>query len=157
MWYVLSFAFQLSGGLILLLWAFRKTQEQIVYSYYPIEAIAKPNDDGICTLKKERVQEIATNIYRNRFAFGDLCAGYLIAVIAEKTFKDCENLISVLIITGIITGIEYYFAEIMSKNNFPKDMQKHSSELEKLGVNMVATKGEVTEMLGEVFSGEKNV
>ena len=150
MWYILSFAFQLSGGVILLLWAFRKTQEQIVYSYYPIEAVPKPNNDDMCTMKKERVQEIATDIYRNRFAFGDLCAGYLIAVVAGKILSDCVNFISVLIIASAITGIECYFAKMLAKRKFSEDMQVPASKLKELGVHMTASDREFDEMLSDI-------
>lgn len=158
MWYVLSFAFQLSGGVILLLlWVFTDARKKVVESYYPADTTAQPDDDNMCTLKKERMQEIATDIYRNRFAFGDLCAGYLIAVIAEKTLSDCAIFLCVVILTSVITWIEYYFAKVLAKRNFPEDMLVPASELEKYGVGMYATDRETQEMLDEIFGGENNV
>lgn len=157
MWYVLSFAFQLSGGVILLLlWVFTDARKKVVDVYHPVEALAQPDDNDMCTLKKERIQEIATDIYRNRFAFGDLCAGYLIAIIAEKTLSDCAIFLCVVILTIVITWIEYYFAKVLAKRNFPDDMQVPVSILRKLGVSTSASDREFNEMLGELY-GENNV
>lgn len=157
MLYVFSFAFQLSGGVILLLWAFRDAQKQIIDSYHPIEAVPQPDDNDMCMMKEARVQEIATNIYRNRFAFGDLCAGYLIAIVAEKTLSNCTAFLSVVITTSIITWLEYHIAEFLAKKNFHENMQVPSSELKKLGVHMVASDKEFNEMLNEVYGEQTNV
>ena len=82
-----------------MLWVFTDVEKKVKDSYHPTEAIAQPDDNGICILKKERVQEIVADIYRNRFAFGDLCVGYLIAVVAEKTLSNCETIFSVIFMT----------------------------------------------------------
>lgn len=157
MLYVLSFAFQLSGGVILLLWAFRNAQKQIVNSYYPIEAVPQPDDNDMCTMKEARVQEIATNIYRNRFAFGNLCAGYLIAVVAEKTLSNCTAFLSVVITTSIITWVEYNIAKFLAKKNFHENMQVPSSKLEELGVDITASNKEINAMLNDVYGEQTNV
>lgn len=138
MWYVLSFAFQVSGGVILLLlWVFTDAREKVIDSYYPVEALAQSDDNDMCTLKKERVQGIVADVYRNRFAFGDLCIGYLIAVVAEKTLSNVETLFSVIFMTVSITGFEYCLAKILAKRKFPEGMQVSSSELTKRGIILV--------------------
>ena len=151
MFYILSIVFQLSGALILLLWAFRCTKKQVVNSYYPSGAIGHPDDNNMCKLRKERIEEIVTDIYRNRCAFGNLCIGYLLAVFAEKTFNDCVIFFFVVVATFFITSLEYYTAAFLAQKNFSEDMQIHSSELEKLGVDMFASDKECEEMLNEIW------
>ena len=141
----------------MLLWAFRNAQKQIVNSYYPIEAVPQPDDNDMCTMKEARVQEIATNIYRNRFAFGNLCAGYLIAVVAEKTLSNCTAFLSVVITTSIITWVEYNIAKFLAKKNFHENMQVPSSKLEELGVDITASNKEINAMLNDVYGEQTNV
>ncbi len=156
MWHILSFAFQVSGGVILLLlWVFTDARKKVVDSYYPTETTAQPDDDDMCTLKKERIQEIATDIYRNRFAFGDLCVGYLIAVFADKTLSSCETLFSVIFMTVSITGFEYCLAKVLSRRNFPEDIQVPVSKLRERGVSTFASDREFNEMLDDVWETSK--
>ncbi len=135
----------------MLLLAFRNTQKQIVASYYPIEAVPQPDDNDMCMMRGTRIREIATNIYNNRFAFSDLCIGYLIAVVSEKTLSNFTSFSFVMIATGVITYIENYIAGFLAKRNFPEDMQVPASKLEELGVNMTASNRAFYEMLDEVF------
>ena len=103
MFYIFSIVFQLSGALILLCSSFKCTKKQVVNSYYPSGAIGHPDDNDMCKLRKERIQEIVTDIYRNRCAFGNLCIGYSLTVVAEKTFSDCVTFFSVAVATAFIT------------------------------------------------------
>ena len=150
--YILSLSFQLSGALILLLWSWRKTEKHIIDSYYPAEAVAEPDDNDICTMKKERVQLVITDLYRNRCAFSDLCLGYLITIWGEKTFSDCITFVSIIIGTAIITKFECSITNIIAKKKFPEDVKVHSSELEKRGISMTITDKETQEMINRIYN-----
>ena len=144
-------AFQLAGALLLLLGSFSKTKEYVIDSYYPTDAISRPDDANMCQMRKEKVQIIIRNLYLNRCAFGDLCIGYLLAVFAEKVYCDSVTLFGVIGATVLITWGEWWISSILAGRNAQEPMEVSSEELERRGVPSIATHKEVEEMLEEVF------
>ena len=72
-------AFQLADALLLLLGSFSKTKEYVIDSYYPTDAISRPDDANMCQMRKEKVQMLIRNLNLNRCicALG-ICLQYLL-------------------------------------------------------------------------------
>lgn len=72
------------------------------------------------TEEEEREREEFSKI-KNRFAFSDLLAGYLISALLTNSTGGCCTFMATLILTVAVTGLEYFIASKCSKGQMIKN------------------------------------
>lgn len=81
---ILSYAFQLAGALILLLWSIRKCDANVIKGCFDNQTCiyASSDDDSgsFTVIPKEDLQQSAQNVYLNIASFVDLSIGYALAI-----------------------------------------------------------------------------
>ena len=112
--YILSISFQVSGGLILLLWSFGRTKEKVFQLYFPGSNIVERDENNKVCLDKKKLRKKAVNIYMNRFAFICLIIGYGLSLFGD--ISDYNRWKALCII-----GIESIFIILISIIYFRKD------------------------------------
>lgn len=145
-------SFQLAGALILLLNCCIGSREAVIKNCFPGTNIVARDDNDQCVIPKGKLQESAYKIYLNAAAFLDLVVGYLLASFSPVSpYSQWETVGGVAVGTIILLAGEYLFSKKLSAAIYSKDIDVPYSELEKNGVDTVATDKEVQEMLDDVF------
>ena len=120
--YILSISFQVSGGLILLLWSFGRTKEKVFQLYFPGSNIVERDENNKVCLDKKKLRKKAVNIYMNRFAFICLIIGYGLSLFGDISDY---NILKALCIIGIesifIILISIIISNVLSIIYFRKD------------------------------------
>ena len=144
---IISISLQLSGAVILLLWCLRgASKEQVVRKYFPGSNTVKRDDENNCTLSKERLQEITSEVYVNALAFVDLILGYLIAYFIQNTIEPIVAVILTVLLTISLIVIERVVARKLAEMKYPKDLVIPYSFLAKYGVDTFITNKEIDDM-----------
>lgn len=122
---VASFAFQISGAIILLLWYLtnsdRKIKQMCLEEH---DGILMFDFDGSTVLAKENLQSKAKTFYQNTFAFADILIGYTSAIFANNTtLSPCCIFTFVVITTVVILGIEILLSKALAKINYSSDQR----------------------------------
>lgn len=153
MLFAFSYAFQISGAIILLLWSLKSVKQNVFELYFPGSNVIERDENDICILDKEKLQKGLQTILQNIFAFVDLIVGYSMAIFAEKLFENCKTFVIVWILTLTITGIEHLTAVIIAKIRYPKDISIAFDEVQKYktDVGTFVTEREIDQMFNEVF------
>lgn len=157
MCYVFSYAFQLSGALLLLFWSLKGIKKNILELYFPGTNIIERDEDDNCTLLKEVLQKNAKKIVLNIFSFGNLVVGYLLAVIAEKTLDNCKTLILVIVLTVAIICVEYILTVVIAIKKYPENILVPYSQLKPYNVDTIVTEAEIEQMCAEIFASNEDV
>lgn len=130
MLFACSYAFQISGAIILLLWSWKGIKKDVFSDlYFPDSNIIIRDKNNICVFPKERLQKETKNIFLNVFAFVDLVVGYSFAIFAEKLVENNKTFTATVILAIAITAIEYLEADIISKIRYPQDVRKPFDEV----------------------------
>lgn len=122
---VASFAFQISGAIILLLWYIinsdRKIKQACLEDH---DGILLFDMDGTTALSKEVLQAKAKVFYQNTFAFVDILMGYTCAIFADNTALCPSCIFSfVVIATVVILGIELLISRGLAKAKYSTDQR----------------------------------
>ena len=108
--YVSSFAFQIAGAVLLLLWSIRKCDAKIKEQCLESAGILSYQFDetGIYTdIPKEDLQTVAKLTYKNIAAFVDILIGYTCAIFSIETHLPRWSVfILVIVLTTIILWVE---------------------------------------------------
>ena len=154
---VISISLQLTGAVILLLWCLKgANKEQIVRKYFPGSNTVSRDDDDNCVLKKEKLQEITSEVYVNALAFVDLIIGYLVAYFVTETFDPMVAVALTILLTLVLILTEHIIARKLAACKYPEDIIIPYSDLEKHGVETFATDKEVSDMFDDVFGTKKH-
>lgn len=144
---IISISLQLSGAVILLLWCLKgASKEQVVRKYFPGSNTVKRDDENNCTLSKERLQAITSEVYINALAFVDLILGYLIAYFVQNSLEPIVAVILTVLLTIGVIALERVVAQKLAKRKYPKDLVIPYSYLEKYGVDTFITNKEIDDM-----------
>ena len=139
-----AIAFQVSGALILLLWCIEGARkEKIIERYFPGSNIAHRDNDGNCTLKKEKIQKIGKEAYLNIFAFVDIIIGYSLAFFIVNKCEKVNAFLSTIVITLVILSVENVLASIISNAVYRKDEIVSYDVLKENGVDTVVIAREI--------------
>ena len=124
---VASFAFQIAGATILLLWSLKKCDKTIKESCINDGPNWIEFDDSgktHTTLSKSLLQQKAKVVYLNIAAFIDIIIGYTCAVFLEDV-NLCKWLILlfVIVLTVIIIIVEKLIVSIIARFKYSNDIQ----------------------------------
>ena len=129
---VLSYAFQISGAAILLIWCLKGSDKQIKQSC--VEQHSGPlwlNFDNTTTLPKEDLQQTAKVLYQNICAFADLLIGYTCAIFVQNTgVSSWLIFIFVAIVTIIIIAVENIISHKKALRKYPTDQKVNLADLQ---------------------------
>ena len=128
---IASFAFQISGAIILLLWYLINSDKKIKQSCLEDhDGILWFNMDRTTVLSKEDLQAKAKVFYQNTFAFVDILIGYTCAIFADNTaLCPCCIFSFVVIVTVAILGIELLASKRLARVNYPNDQRVKLDDL----------------------------
>lgn len=153
--YVLSVAFQLAAGVLLLLWSIKRINKSVIGSYFAGSNIACRDEDGNVVLERSKLQRKCKVVLLNMCSFLNLTIGYLLSIFGNKQFADWCNLLLVVIITVFVIFAENFICLLIARILYSKDIRKSLQELDELGVHDVDTI--VTEKeIDELFSKDYN-
>ncbi len=120
--YILSISFQVSGGLILLLWSFGRTKEKVFQLYFPGSNIVERDENNKVCLDKKKLRKKAVNIYMNRFAFICLIIGYGLSLFGDISDYNRWKALCIIGIESIfIILISIIISNVLSIIYFRKD------------------------------------
>ena len=144
---IISISLQLSGAVLLLLWCLKgASKEQVVRKYFPGSNTVKRDDEDNCTLSKERLQAITSEVYVNALAFVDLILGYLIAYFVQNTIEPIMAVILTVLLTIVMIALERVIAQKLAKRKYSEDLVIPYSYLEKYGVDTFSTIKEIDDI-----------
>ena len=126
-----SYAFQVAGAIILLLWSFKSCDEKIrnmaasdegQWGYFDATGVYD-------ILDKEKLQESARTLYKNIIAFIDLVIGYGLAIFMEDvTVSGIWMLTYVVLAVIIIVFVESIIISLIAKRNYPESIKNYKNE-----------------------------
>ena len=130
---VLSYAFQIAGALLLLLWCIGKCDANVVkdcFSNHPAPLWLEMDEKGAyTTVSKENLQESAKNVYLNIASFADLAIGYALAIfVTDLTIPRWLVLIFVAVLVVILLIAERFGIDALAKKKYPKDRRVYNDE-----------------------------
>ncbi len=119
---VSSFAFQIAGAVILLIWSLHKPNKMV-------EAMAANNDglhwldmNGYTEISATKLQSTARTVYQNIFAFINLIIGYTCAIFSgNTTLEDLHIFALTILATILILLTEYLLIWLIAKMFFHTD------------------------------------
>lgn len=119
---VLSYAFQIAGALLLLLWCIGKCDANVVkdcFRNHPAPLWLEMDEKGAyTTVSKEDLQESAKNVYLNIASFADLAIGYALAIfVTNLTIPRWLVLIFVAVLVVILLIAERFGIDALAKKN----------------------------------------
>ena len=122
---VSSFAFQIAGAVLLLLWSLRKCDAKIKEQCLEQAGILSFQFDetGVYTdLSKEDLQATAKVTYKNIAAFVDILIGYTCAIFSTETpLPRWSIFVLVIVLTAIILWVENVYVSHVARKHYPKD------------------------------------
>lgn len=156
MLFACSYAFQISGAIILLLWSLRGIKANVLDLYFSDSNVIERDNNDMCVLAKEKLQKKLQTIFQNIFAFADLIVGYSLALFAQSLFESYKTFVITEVLTVIIIVAEYFASIIIAKVKYPKDVSMSFAEIQKYkpDVSTFTTNKEVDDMFNEVFGAE---
>ena len=122
-----SYAFQVAGAIILLLWSLSNCDIKIKQMAKGDEISWGGWDSNgtYLTLKKENLQESAEALYKNIVAFIDLLIGYGLAIfMTDVAISRICILVFVSITVIIILAIEFKIVHIIALKKYPTDIKQ---------------------------------
>lgn len=130
---ILSYAFQLAGALLLLLWCIGKCDAKVVkgcFSDHPTPLRMEIDEKGgYTTVSKEDLQESAQNVYLNIFSFADLVIGYALAIfVTDVTIPRWLVLIFVAVVVAFLLLAEHFVICKMAKKKYTEDRKVYDDE-----------------------------
>ena len=130
---VLSYAFQLAGALLLLLWCVGKLDAKIVKGCLdnrPDPRAGRFDKDGCYRkLSKEELQESAKNVYLNIATFANLVIGYTLAIfMTDVCIPRWCVLICVIVVVALILGFEHFIVRVIAKRKYHTDRKIYEDE-----------------------------
>lgn len=122
---VSSFAFQIAGAVLLLLWSIRKCDAKIKEQCLESADILSFQFDetGVYTdIPKDDLQAVAKVTYKNIAAFVDILIGYTCAVFSVETYLPRWFIfILVVVLTAIILWLESVCVSCIARKRYPED------------------------------------
>lgn len=122
---VSSFAFQIAGAVLLLLWSIRKCDAKIKEHCLESADILsfQFDESGVYTdISKDDIQEVASVTYKNIAAFVDILIGYTCAIFSIETpLSRWSIFILVIILTSIILWVESICVRFVARKRYPED------------------------------------
>lgn len=138
--FVVMLAFQLTGALVLLVNSLKDIKKSVIQNCFPGSNVSKQDNDGNCTIPRDKLQTSALKIYLNIIAFLDLILGYGLAALSPATdCSKCVTVISVLLLSGILTTSECYLCKGIAKWKYSVDIKIPYNELKEFGVETFIT------------------
>lgn len=131
MLFVLSYSFQISGAVILLLGSLSATNKKILAAYFSAPSVVLRDDNDMCMLSKKELQKACRPVYQNIVAFINLVIGYSLAIFAEKQYENCRTFILVVCITILVIAIEYATVYVLAWVRYRSDKQVPFAEIHK--------------------------
>ena len=130
---ILSYAFQLAGALLLLLWCFDKCDANVVkgcFSNHPTMLWLESDEKGeYTTLSKEDLQESAQNVYLNIATFADLAIGYALAIfVTDIIIPRWLVLIFVAVAVALLLLAEHFVICKIAKKKYTEDRKVYDDE-----------------------------
>lgn len=122
---VSSFAFQIAGAVLLLLWSIRKCDAKIKGQCLESAGILSFQFDETevyTDIPKDDLQAAAKVTYKNIAAFGDILVGYTCAIFSTETPLPRWNIfIFVIVLTVIILLLENICVTCIAQKRYSKD------------------------------------
>lgn len=131
---VLSYAFQVAGALILLLWCIgnldKKVKQNCVDSHAGILWGEFDAGGEYTNLSAADLQASAKNIYLNIVAFGNLVVGYALAIfMTDVAVSPCYILLFVVLAVVAILCIEYFLIAKIAAKKYCEDQKVYDKDL----------------------------
>lgn len=126
-----SYAFQVAGAIILLLWSFKNCDEKIRNMAASDESQWGCFDaTGVYdVLDKEKLQESARTLYKNITAFINLVIGYGLAIFMEDVaVSGIWMLTYVVLAVIVILFVESIIISIIAIKNYPESIKNYSNK-----------------------------
>jgi hypothetical protein len=128
---VASFAFQLAGAVILLLWSLWKIDKKIKSMSIENDGIPIVGFDNTTVISKKDLQKNAKKVYINIAAFLNLVIGYGAAIFAEdSTRSNCYIFILVVFVTFLIIVFELLLSGVVAKLRYNADQKVNVNDME---------------------------
>ena len=129
---VSSFAFQIAGAVLLLLWSIRKIDTKIKEQCLESAGILsfQFDESGIYTdIPKDDLQSVAKITYKNIAAFINILIGYTCAIFsAETPLPRWSIFVLVIVLTAIILWIENIYISHIAKKRYPENERIYDKE-----------------------------
>ena len=130
---ILSYAFQLAGALLLLLWCIGKCDAKVVkgcFSNHPTPLWMEMDEKGgYTTASKEDLQESVKNVYLNIASFADLVIGYALAIfVTDITIPRWLVLIFVAVVVALLLLAEHFVICKIAKKKYTEDRKVYDDE-----------------------------
>lgn len=127
---VASFAFQLAGAVILLLWSLWKIDKKIKSMSIESDGIPIIGFDNTTVISKNDLQKNAKKVYINIAAFLNLVIGYGAAIFADRaTLPNYCVFILVVLTTILIMGIELLLSGFIAKLRYSTDQKVNFNDM----------------------------
>ena len=145
---VLSYAFQIAGALILLLWSVGKCDKkikQMCIAEHSGMLIGTFDETGThFTLEKESLRKNAKTIYLNIAAFFDLIIGYTCAIFAQPLNGSpwCV-LVYVVVVVVVVILLEHLLILLLANCIYHKDFEHYEDEQNDVTIPVDTTIGEI--------------
>ena len=126
---VASFAFQISGAILLLLWSLNKCDQKIKKMSLA-DGLDFGDFNGNVTIDCKKLQSNAKTTYLNILAFLDIIIGYACAIFAKDSgLPPFCIFIWVALVTTIIVLFEQFLSAIIAKVKYSKDETVNINDL----------------------------
>ena len=129
---VLSYAFQISGAIILLNWTVSNFDDRVKRRFFQPHKgliLSGPEDDMKITLEKEELQRTAIEVLKGGTAAANIMIGYVFAIFMETTITSkWVVVLAVLLCAGAILSAEHFLLKCIAKRKYPQDIQLSGTE-----------------------------
>ena len=130
---VLSYAFQLAGALLLLLWCIGKCDANVVKGCFDNHASSYVGgfDEGgpFTMIPEEDLQQSAQNVYRNIATFANLAIGYALTIfMTDICISPWCVLIYVAIVVVLILAVEHFSINLIASKKYSSDRKRYDNE-----------------------------
>ena len=128
-----------------MMWCFKgATEEEIIRRYFPGSNLIERDKNNFGTLKKEKLQSVASVAYINVVAVFNLIIGYMTAFFSSE---NSDNILSSILLTFIFTAIILYIeskiVKRFSKFKYPNDVKVPFDDLKNADIETIITFEEI--------------
>lgn len=133
--YVGAISLQLSGALLLLLYAFSTKRSNLVKSFAKSRMIHRDNNTGEITYNEQAFIDMCKNIYLNKLAFIYIFVGYIVGIFGETgTANKVLVTVYILAFFALELSLAHFTVNAICKYSKKVNKKFKNDELENLGI-----------------------
>lgn len=123
---IVASSLQLSGALILLLYAFGSIRERVFASLFSSISFVQRDEDGKVLIPKVKLIKAAKRLYMNRVSFIYISVGFLLEIFVSPNpeITILSKLIFSIICCAVLLFFGFLFSCILAKHSFTDDIME---------------------------------